>query len=124
MNKHLRQVFLVLIIIVGIFSLSACGKKKAETKVIDERVIGTWKYESDYIIATYVFRKDGTGSYTITVGEETVLKTVAYYTENDTFYINYDEDPDTFELKYSVSNEGITIIDSLGDELLYEKQED
>ena len=61
MNKHLKQVFLVLILILGIFTLSACGNKKEEAKVIDERVIGTWKYETEGMNATYAFRKDGTG---------------------------------------------------------------
>ena len=120
MNKILNKLCLVLLLFLSIIVLSGCDK--TEKKTIDTNVIGTWEYSEEDIDATYVFEKNGTGSYTIAVGENSVVKEVEYYTKDNKFYINFDNDPDTFELEYKMVDDGIIIYDSQGTELLYKKK--
>ncbi len=122
----MKKLLLGLFIIIGLFTLVGCGKKTDtkevnEEKGIDPEVVGTFKYSAKGMVATYLFKDDGTGYYTITVGENTVEKEVDYYTQGNKLYINYDKDPDTFELKYKVKKNGLAIYDSTGEELIYKK---
>ncbi len=122
----MKKIFLCLIIVIGIFTLVGCGKKTDTKEVndekgIDQHVVGTFKYSDSAMEATYLFKDDGTGYYTITVGDNTVEKEVDYYTQGGKLYINYDKDPDTFELKYKVVDKGLEIYDSFGEKLLYKK---
>lgn len=40
------------------------GSATITTEVLPEEFFGTWKYEYEDLVATYVFNADGTGSYT------------------------------------------------------------
>ena len=104
--------------------MTSCGKKEEEQeeKKIDPEVIGTWEYTSEGIDAIYVLEKDGTGSYTITVEDNTIVKEVDFYTEDSKLMINYDKDPDTFELPYRVEGDVLIVTDSLEEELEYYKK--
>ena len=120
MKNLLKNIITIFLFATILVSLTGCSKK--EEKTIDEKVIGTWKYEVEYMKATYVFKKDGTGSYTITVEDNTVEKEVDYYTKDGVLYINFDKDPDTFEIEYEITDEGMIIYDTAGEKLIYKKQ--
>ena len=128
--KTFKKLLFVFVILVGMFTLVGCGKEKdsfkettKEEKTIDTQVIGTWDYtEEDVMTAIYVLNEDGTGTYTITVGENTVEKTVEYYTKDGVLYINYDGEEDTYELPYSIKDGDLVIVDSLGEDVVYVKK--
>lgn len=117
MKKYIKIICMVFILFVGVVILAGCSKKAS----IDSGVVGNWKYDEDGILAIYIFNKDGTGSYTITVEENTVVKDLDYYTKDGKLFINYDKDPDTFELEYKLKNGNLLVYDSLGEELIYKK---
>ena len=118
MRKEFRNSLLVLLLVLSLFTTLGCSKKSN----IDSKVIGTWEHNDEALKAIYVLKKDGTGSYTMTVGENTVEKKVDYYTKVGQLFINYDKDPDTFELEYSIKNNSLVIIDSLNEEVVYKKK--
>ena len=127
-RKSIKTLLTAIVIVICIISLTGCKNEKSNKttneskKTIDSKVVGTWKYEDEGISGIYVFKKDGTGSYTMTVEDNVVEKDVDYYTKKGKLYINYNKDPDTFEMKYTIKDEGIIIYDSFGEELLYKKQ--
>ena len=121
MKKILKSISIISIIIVGLLIITACSSKENKNE-IDSNVIGTWEYTEDSITATYIFKEDGTGTYTMTVEENTVEKEVEYYTKDGKLFINYDKEPETFELKYQKSGNDLIIYDSFDEELLYKKK--
>ena len=54
--KTIKKITALVAVLVLTFSLVACGKAS---------VVGTWKAEQDGTVATYEFKKDGTGSVSI-----------------------------------------------------------
>ena len=133
MKNNIKKIGLIVLLFVSIFLLTACEKKEKvkdtkkdketkEEKTIDSKLIGTWKNESDGINAVYVFEKDGTGKYTITVEENVSEQDMDYYTKDGSLFINFNKDPDTFEIEYKMENGNLIIFDSLGEELLFKKQ--
>ena len=114
----------IIVLFVGVIWITGCDKTEevSEENNIDSNVIGTWEHDEDSINAVYIFKEDGTGSYTITVEGNAVEKEVAYYTKDGKLFINFDKDPDTFELEYSIRGNSLVVIDSLGEEVIYNKK--
>ena len=115
MKKYIKNLVLVIVLIVGVLSLTGCGEK-------DSRVVGTWEYKDDGISAVYVLKEDGTGSYNIIVSDANSFKNLTYETKDGKLLITFEDDTDVFELKYKVTKDALIITDSLGEDLKYKKK--
>ena len=127
MKKTLTIVLVTMLLIAGLFVLTACEKKDnipAEDATQGEvaetsggSVVGQWKlsmYGYDYI---YTFNEDGTGNYNA-AGTDMPF---TYKTEGDQISILYDGNTVPFDTTYSVNGTTLNVVDSLGEDTLYEK---
>ena len=126
MKRFVKSLFLVFVLMIGVFVLTGCGKtgnttQKVETaNEIDSQIIGTWELDEDGYTATYVLNADGTGSYTLTVEEDSDVKELTYKTENNKLLVTFKGDTDVFESEYSFKdNNTLGIKDSFGEEFNY-----
>ena len=121
--KKFFTILTILMIFVMVLSLAGCGKK-AEA---DNSLVGTWEYmdEENGIGAIYVLNEDGTGTYTMIVGEEEVTYELKYeeadghllvtYVNNDIF-----TEEDVFDSEFHFEDADTLIIaDSFGEEMTY-----
>ena len=113
MKKYVKSLFLTLVLMVGVFTLTACNS--------DRKLVGTWKYDKEGIVAVYNFKADKTGTYTITVGGNTVEKELTYKTRKNLLLITYKGDKDVFELEYTIKDDVLTVKDSLNENVVYQK---
>ena len=119
--KKLNAVLAVLLVLFVIFSAAGCGQKN------DNSLTGTWEYsdKDTGIVAVYVFKDDGTGTYTMKVGEEEVVYEMKYEVKDGLLLVRYvnneifSED-DVFENELSVKDSKTIIIkDSFGEEMTF-----
>ena len=114
MKKNIKNLILVSVLFLGIFFLTGCTKK------IDSKLIGTWEYaeeESEGVLkSVYVFKKDGTGSQTITVDDASSTNNYTYETKDGKIFITYEGDTDVFELGYRFSDNDLVLKDSFDEE--------
>ena len=104
----MKKIFLVLLL-VGTLFLTACKK-------IDSQIIGTWEYNDEGFSNVYVFKKDGTGTQTITVEKNNSIKNFTYETKYGKLLITYENDTDVFELGYRFSKGKLVLKDTSGEE--------
>lgn len=122
MRKTFAILLVIILLVFGLFVLTACEKKEENTQgqeTVKEgaSVVGQWKlnmYGNDYI---YTFNEDGTGNYNA-AGTDMPF---TYKTEGDQISILYDGDTVSFDTKYSVNGTTLNVVDSLGNDTLYEK---
>ena len=126
MKRFVKSLFLVFVFMIGVFVLTGCGKtgntiqKTEAADEIDSQIIGTWELDEDGYTATYVLNADGTGSYTLTVEEDSDVKELTYKTENNKLLVTFKGDTDVFESEYSFKdNNTLGIKDSFGEEFNY-----
>lgn len=118
MKKYKTNFILGLITIITLIIVSGCTNKN-----IDPKVVGTWKYTDDGYSVEYVFNGNGTGTYTLTVGEESEKKNITYKNKDGKFLITFEKDTDVFENKYTIKNGNLIIEDSFGEKIKYKKGE-
>ena len=121
MKKIIKNIFLVLVIMIGVITLTGCGKdtKKEEKKEESNTptIVGTWVYK-DSDSFEYTFKKDGTGTYLVGTTE---MK-FTYETDDNKLSILYDGSTVPFETEYSIKDDVLNIKDSLGEDTLYERK--
>ncbi len=118
-----NRIFAMILALAMMLSFAACGGSSSN----DNPLTGTWEYSDTEtgIGAVYVLNDDGTGTYTMTVGEEEIVYELKYedkdghllvtYVNNDTF-----SEDDVFDNEYTLKDDNTLIIkDSFGEELTY-----
>lgn len=119
MKGYIKNLFLVLVLVVFFFTLTACGKVMKN----DSKIIGTWEYEEkDVYNAIYSFNEDGTGYFSFTIVNEDNTKAndtnkYTYEVKGNRVLITYEGDTNVFETEYSVKDNVLTIADIFGDEI-------
>ncbi|MBQ6663857.1 MAG: hypothetical protein IJM69_09990, partial [Firmicutes bacterium] len=98
--------------------------------VVNDSLAGTWEYrdEENGLGAIYVLNEDGTGTYTMIVGDQEVTYELEYEVQDGhllVVYVNneiFSED-DLFDSEFTRPDANTLIIkDSLGEELTYIRQ--
>ena len=102
------------IVLVGVLTLTACGKIESKTK---DPIVGKWVYESMDSIY-YVFKDDGTGTYTFGGG----TKKFTYKIDGDKISILYDGDTTSFDTTFSIDGNKLNVKDSFGSDTIYKKK--
>ncbi len=122
--RKLRTVITTLLVIAMVISIAACGKKN------ENSLAGVWEYtdtESD-LGAVYDLKEDGTGTYTMKIGETDVTYELKYevkdghllvtYVNNETF-----TEDDVFDSEFTLKDADTMIIkDSTGMEMTFNKK--
>lgn len=92
--------------------------KSSETKKEPEEkytLVGEWKYPGEPYV--YTFNADGTGSYAADL-----TMTFTYKDDGKSVEILYDGFTDASKYDYSISGNKLTIKDSFGDDVVYERK--
>ena len=122
--KRTRVVLAILLIFLMIPALAGCGKKD------ENSLAGSWGYaDAEYDIgAVYVLKDDGTGTYTMKVGDTEVTYELKYEVQDGHLLVRYvnneifSED-DVFDSEFSLKDAKTMIIkDSLGEELVFNRK--
>lgn len=122
--KRMNAILALLMVLVMAFSLAGCGSK---AKSEEPSVVGTWEYSDDEIDmgAVYVLKDDGTGTYTMIVGEENVTYELKYEVKDGhllVVYVNNDifTEEDVFDSEIRFQDASTMIIkDSFDKELTF-----
>ena len=135
--KRIVVTILVFLLLMGsLFVLTACDKNKednsnevvssneitSEEKVENnsnsvEELVGQWKNHSYGYDFVYTFNDDGTGNYNA-AGKDMPF---TYKTDGDKISILYDGDTESFDTTFSIDGDTLNVLDSMGEDTLYEK---
>ena len=123
--KRISMIFAVLLAFAVVLSAAGCGKK--EEAPSEDPIVGVWEYsdEENGIGAVYDLKADGTGEYTIKVGDEEVVYELKYEVEDDHLLVTYVNneiftEDDVFDSEFSFRDSNTLIIkDSFGEELTF-----
>ena len=126
-----KAIVLVLILVLACVFMAACGGSSDGGDAEGEpSIVGVWSYtdEETGIGATYDLKDDGTGTYSMIVGEEEVAYEIKYEVSDGTLLVtfvnneSFSED-DVFENEFSFQDANTMILkDSFGDEMTYVRQ--
>ena len=122
--RKLRTIIMAMLVIAMAVSVAACGKKG------DNSLVGVWEYADteNNLGAVYDLKEDGTGTYTMKVGETEVTYELKYevkdghllvtYVNNETF-----TEDDVFDSEFTLQDASTMIIkDSAGMEMTFNKK--
>ena len=125
-----KILILVLVLALACVFMAACGGNSGGSDASENSLTGVWKYEDteNGIGAVYDLKDDGTGTYTMIVGEEEVTYELKYevqdnhllvtYVNNDTF-----TEEDVFDSEFSFQDANTLIVkDSFGEEMTFVRQ--
>ena len=122
--KRISAVFAAVLVLVLILSVAGCSKKA------DASLTGVWEYadEETGMSAVYDLKDDGTGTYTMKVGEEEVVYELKYEVKDGHLLVTYvnneifSED-DVFDSTFRFQGPDTLILeDSFGEELSFARQ--
>ena len=122
--KKNSAILMVLLVFTMVLSLTGCGSKN------ENSLVGTWEYsDTEYDLgAVYVLNDDGTGTYTMKVGEEEVTYQLKYEAKDGHLLVSYvnneifSED-DVFDSEFSFKDAKTMIVkDSFGEEQTFIKK--
>ena len=97
----------LLLCLVALFVVVGCSKK--------DPIVGKWAYGSSDLFM-YTFNSDGTCHYT------TNDKDCTYKVDGDKLSITYEGDTSSFDTTFRIEDNKLIIIDSLGEEVVYDKK--
>ena len=122
--RKLRTIIMAMLVIAMAVSVAACGKKS------DNSLVGVWEYADteNNLGAVYDLKEDGTGTYTMKVGETEVTYELKYevkdghllvtYVNNETF-----TEDDVFDSEFALQDASTMLIkDSAGMEMTFNKK--
>lgn len=116
--KKIISIVTVLIIIVGVFALTGCGKN--EKKDEKAAIVGKWKLESNEDVnCYYIFNEDGTGVYELN-GVQLNFK---FEDKGDKILITYEGNEFSSELKYKVEEDTLVTTNDINEIKKYKKQQ-
>lgn len=119
--KRISAVLAAVLVLVLILSVAGCSKKA------DASLTGVWEYadEETGMSAVYDLKDDGTGTYTMKVGEEEVVYELKYEVKDGHLLVTYvnneifSED-DVFDSEFSFQDDNTIIIkDTFGAEMTF-----
>ena len=119
MKKYLKYLIILFILVLGVASLTGCGKKEKTPEIDRTSIVGKWKYKNGGKFI-YTFNKDGTGTYEV---GKNVMK-FTYKTDKDKLSILYDGDTESFDTTYSIEKDILNVKDSLGEDTLYKRMDE
>ena len=122
--KKTKTIITLLLSLLIALSIAGCGKKS------DQSLVGVWEYSDteNGIGAVYDLREDGTGTYTMTVGDQEVVYELKYevkdshllvrFVNNETF-----TEDDVFDNEFKLKDANTLIIkDSMDTEMTFVKK--
>ncbi|MBO4897120.1 MAG: hypothetical protein J5590_02325 [Clostridia bacterium] len=122
----MKKFFAVILSAALLFSLFGCGGKNAATETPaaedaqeSSAIVGQWKNDT-YLPGTefiYTFNDDGTGEYD---AGGTLMK-FTYEIDGENISILYDGNTAPFETTFQIDGDTLNVLDSLGNDTLYEK---
>lgn len=101
----MKKAIFVLLLIIGIASLTGCG---------NNTIVGKW-VQGSYI---YEFKSNGTCSYNT---GSSIIK-CKYKTKDNNLSITYDGNTSSFDTTYSIKGNKLNIKDSFGNDTIYIKK--
>ena len=116
--------FILIALVLMILAVSGCGKKS------DDSLVGVWEYtdtEND-IGAVYDLKDDGTGTYTMKVGDTEVTYELKYEVKDNHLLVTYVNneiftEDDVFDSEFSFKDANTLIIkDSSDQEMVFVKK--
>ena len=119
--KRISAVLAAVLVLVLILSVAGCSKKAYAS------LTGVWEYadEETGMSAVYDLNDDGTGTYTMKVGEEEVVYELKYEVQDGHLLVTYvnneifSED-DVFDSEFSFQDDNTIIIkDTFGAEMTF-----
>ena len=128
--KKLSALITVVVILVMVFCLAGCGGSGDAAPADENSLVGVWTYadEESGIGATYDLKDDGTGTYTMVVGEEEVTYELKYEVQEGHLLVTYVNneiftEDDVFDSEFSFKDENTIIIkDSTDMEMEFVRQ--
>ena len=123
--KKITAILAVVLALAMLFALAGCGAKKDE-----DPMVGTWEYNDPEsgLGAVYVLKDDGTGTYTMKVGDQEVTYELKYEVQDGHLlvrYVNneYFTEDDVFDSEFSFKDSNTMIIkDSFDTEMPFIKK--
>ena len=113
MKKTLKNIVLVLVLLIGVFTLSGCDKKESK-KEETSKIVGKWAH-GDFI---YTFNKDNTGVY-----DAAGTKMEFTYEDNGKeISFLYTGNTEPLVLKYKIDGKKLIIKDSFDNDVEYTKK--
>ena len=121
--KNFRSVIAILLVLAMALAAAGCGKKA-------ESLVGTLEYTSEEMgmSAVYVLKADGTGTYTLKVGEETVVYELKYETKDGHLLVTFVNneiftEEDVLDSEYTLKDANTLVIkDTSGMEMEFLKK--
>lgn len=122
--KKISGILTVILVFALLLSVTGCSKKD------ENSLAGVWEYTDAEtgLSAIYDLKDDGTGTYTMKVGEQEVTYELKYEVEDGHLLVRFvnnelfSED-DVFDSEFSFKDSSTLIIkDSLGEEMSFVKQ--
>ena len=139
MKKTLVTILVIVLLIAGLFTLTACDKTKEDNsneitldsesnndyneEILEvgsnspEEIIGQWKNHSYGYDFIYTFEDDGKGNYNA-AGKDMPF---TYTIDGNKISILYDGDTESFDTTFSIDGDTLNVVDSMGEDTLYEK---
>lgn len=122
--KKIKTILATLLVLAMALSVAACAKKN------DGSLVGVWEYQDTEsgIGATYDLKDDGTGTYTMKVGEEEVVYELKYEVKNGHLLVTYVNneiftEDDVFDSEFTMKDANTMIVkDSSGMEMTFIKK--
>ena len=121
--KRIRRIVASLLVTILVFT-AACAKKD------ENQLVGTWEYSDteNGIGAVYVLEEDGTGTYTMIVGEQEVTYELKYEAKDGHLLVTFVNneifsEEDVFDSEFSLKDDSTLIIkDTSGMEMEFIKK--
>lgn len=110
MKKKSKKIIINIVVLFICLILFGCGKKE------NNSIVGKWVYnDGNYY---YVFNDDNTCTYNV-YGNE--MKGT-YKIDGDKISILYDGNKDPFETTFKIEDNKLNVIDSFGNDTIYERR--
>ena len=117
--KRIKTITVITVLVMLIIALAGCGKKE------DDQLAGVWEYNDteNGIGAIYDLKTDGTGTYTMIVGEQEVVYELKYEVKDGHLLVTYVNneiftEDDVFDSEFNFKDSNTLIVkDSFGEEL-------
>ena len=121
---------LILVLALACMFMASCGGNGNGGSGGDYSIVGVWDYSDaeNGIETVYDLKDDGTGTYTMKVGEEEVTYELKYEVSDGHLLVTYVNneiftEEDVFDNEFSFQDENTMIVkDSFGEELTYVRQ--